>query len=513
MTWSELVDAAVMGTSREPAVLAASGAVSTADPPARLLRRAAELSRARRAGYRPPLAADLPAPVPVPADHRPEVGPAAAWRLESLLASGDHELAAEWLRLLAGQSGPRPDQPGSASLRAPASAAAPAGLRRPPDAVLPALLTVAANHAELRGALLPVLGPLAAWLADFNADWDWVPAAHRPGPDPQADRERWETGTGAIRRALLSRLRASDPAAGRDLVASTWDSDAHRDRAAFVALLVTGLGPDDEALAERGLADRRAEVRAAAAALLARLPASSYSRRAAARAAAAVRVDHDGAAPRLVLAVPDLPAAELTADGLDISQAASMGVKGSLLRQIVAAAPARLWAAHANLDPAALLELAARTDWPDQLRAGFTHAAARDKDEAWLTALLDLPGRADIDRDLPLLAALPPGTLADWLERNAGSPLLLPALEALAPPWDARVSAMVSSVLAAMAAKGEPAYPARALIRIAAMRLEPPQPPPGVIVAEQLTTTWSHFLQTLSVRAAMRRELAEEPHQ
>jgi hypothetical protein len=53
----------------------------------------------------------------------------------------------------------------------------------------------------------------------------------------------------------------------------------------------------------------------------------------------------------------------------------------------------------------------------------------------------------------------------------------------------------------------------RAALRFAAMRLEPPVPPaidPASIVSP-LAASWDNLLNTLSVRAAIRRELAEEP--
>src|SRR5262249_22094808 len=92
-----------------------------------------------RPGYCRPRPAQSPALVPAEDDHRPEVYPAAERRLAELLAAGDYDLIAEWLRCLAALD------------RA----------KRPPDALVPALLTAAAGRPGLRASLLPVLGPLA----------------------------------------------------------------------------------------------------------------------------------------------------------------------------------------------------------------------------------------------------------------------------------------------------------------------------------------------------------------
>ncbi len=521
MSWSGLVNAAVLGTGRTAvpptAELAAAG-LDHDDDQARLLHYAAALSRARRAGFRPPQAGARAAPEPVDGDSRPPVGMAAERRLAGLLRASQHDLAAEWLRLLAA--------------RDPA--------RRPPDVLLPALLTAAVGRPELRTALQPVLGPLAGWLARRNDDWAWARGAavtadrdrdgagDRAGDAVAPDSGRaWETGSIEDRRALLARLRAADPAAGRQLVASTWAADPYRDRAAFVTLLATGLSLDDEPLAEQALADRRAEVRRAGADLLARLPGSRYSQRAAARAAAAVRIERQPLRQRLTLTVPPTATPELLADGIDGSPPGGVGMQAWLLRQIVAVAPAGCWAGH-GLRPADLLAVADRTDWSGPLRAGWTSAAIRDADQDWLLALLGHPaaggGKARhpavegqrIAPGLPLLAALPAAARDNWLCANPGSRLFGPALHQLPAPWSARLSDQVRAVLAGLVRTDPGHSPApRALLRLAAGRLEPPEPPDldSGQVSDRLVTSWDNLLSTLSVRVAMRRELAEEPEE
>ena len=490
MSWAGLVDAAVLGTGRAPRVagpwapLAGTGLDDT-DDQTRLLHHAAALSRARRAGFRPPLCSERPAPAPAAPDGRPPVSLAAQRRLGDLLAAGQYDLVAEWLAHLAG--------------------------RRPPDVLLPDLLTAAAGRPRLRASLSPALGPLAGWLAGFNEEWAW---ARETGPLPADPSLAWETGSGDERRALLGRLRAADPATGRDLVASTWAADPFRDRAAFVALLVTGLSLADEPLAEQALADRRAEVRRAGADLLARLPGSRYARRAAGRAAGAVRVERTAPRRRLRVTVPPAVTAEMLADGIDGPAPGGAGSQAGLLRQLVAAAPAGTWADHTGLDPAGLLALADRTDWAGALRDGWTAAAVRDSDPGWLVALLDQPpaGRRaagqPTDQDLRLLAALPAGPREDWLISNPDSPLFWATLERLPAPWSVGLSDRVRAKLATLVRADHREHP-RAALRLAALRLEPPVPPQ--VEAGRPAASWDDLQATLTVRAAMRRELAEEP--
>src|SRR5215469_2439375 len=266
--WPDLVDAAVVGMGRAqlpavasaPAGLAELAAPAGSDVPAeaRLLRLTAAASRARRAGFVPPLAADRTAPDQAPDDDRPGVSGAARRRLAELLATDQTELVTEWARLLA-QAG-----------------------RRPPETSIPAVLYLLKDGNDaLRKALLPLLGPRAAWLATINPEWDWVIAASAGPPAPAS----WTTADRRARRELLELVRRRDPAAGRDLVASTWSADPAKDRAAFIAGLATGLGPDDEPLLDRAAADRQADVRRAAVGLLVKLPGSALSSRAVSRAA------------------------------------------------------------------------------------------------------------------------------------------------------------------------------------------------------------------------------------
>jgi hypothetical protein len=490
--WTELVDAALVGTGRARVPAMGVGlprlgelAGDRADDRARLLDLAAAASRARRAGYRPGLAADAAAPEPAPEDPRPAVSRAARLRLGRLIAEGRTDLVIEWLHLLA------------------------AAGRRPPDVLQPVLLAMATDSRRVREALAPVLGALAGWLAAANPAWSWAAApepeapAGAAGPTASAS---WTTASHGQRRDLLERMRRSDPAAARGLVLSTWPADSYQDRAAFVATLATGLSLADEALLNQALADRRGEVRRAAAGLLTLLPGSAFAGRATARAAAAVALN----GRRLDVVPPPQATAEMIADGIDPSPPRATGRQAWLLRQVVAAAPARWWAEHTGLRPADLLALSKRSEWPEALEAGWTDAAVRDTDTAWIGALLDRPlGAASI----MVFQALSEADRDSWLASHPGSPLF-GALELVPGPWSVSLSAAARTHIAGVARADPGRSPeARKLLRLAALRLEPPQPPTldPAQVHPRLVQSWIGMLEILSVRAAMRRELAEEP--
>jgi Family of unknown function (DUF5691) len=506
--WTELVDAAVLGARRAAlpglAPVLAGLADQTEDERdgTGLLRRAAVASRARRAGYVAAEAADRPAPAPAPADDRPAVSLAARQRLGELLAAGRSELVTEWVRLL-GRSG-----------------------RRPPEALLPALLTSASGNEQLRLALAGVLGPAGAWLATTTANpaWAWV----LPSEDA-LQLDTWTTADHRARRELLERARQADPASGRELVAATWSSDGARDRAAFIAGLATGLSAEDEPLLNRALSDRSFEVRRVAAELLARLPGSEVAIRAADRAAAAVHVDR--ANRQFTVTPPTELTPEMAADGLQPGAkggsaspggqppGAPRGHRGWMLTQVVAAPPVAWWTEHTGLQPAGLLALAERTDWADALRNGWVMAAIRDADPAWILALLDL-SRTRVGPDsTQLMNALLPADLATWLAGRPGDSLF-EAFELVPGPWPRELSDAVREYVVrrlradpeALGRYGQITQ-LRRLLRIAAARLEPPAPPQleQAEVHPRLLDAWAELMNTLSVRAAMRRELEQEP--
>jgi hypothetical protein len=490
--WTDLVDAAVLGTGRTapptPPPSIASLVVDSGPDDAGLLRLAAVASRARRACYSPASATDLNALGEAPRDSRPGVSVTARRRLVSLLADEQDELVAEWLRLLA------------------------AAGRRPPDAWVPDLLWRAGDSQQIRGALTPVLGPLGPWLATMNPRWEWAVAAGEADPP---DLAAWTTASHRTRREILAQVRRTDPGAGRELVTTTWAGDSPRDRTAFITELEIGLNADDEPLLEQALADSRGEVRQAAADLLAKLPGSAFSKRAEARAAAAVQVRE-----ALVVTPPAEATLEMIADGIDARPPRGAGLQGWLLRQVAAAAPAAWWIEHTGLQPTDLLAIAAPTPWAAELANGWTEGAMRDAHVPWLTALLDQPRRQVDEMATTLLRALPAAQRDGWLAAHPQSQLFA-AIELAPAPWSATLSAAARDRILALVNPGEQeghGQPAshtrvRRLLRLAAARLDPPAMPEldPAEVHPQLANAWAGMMNTLSIRAAMRRELAEEP--
>lgn len=429
-----LLAAALVGTNRRPW----TGEGSLLDAAAVALLR-------RRAGVMP--AAGHEPVSPAPAETDDPVPPAAGARLIRILGEGvpggaqlAQELLAQWL-----------------------SAAAERGGHVPPVA-LPSLLDAGRRNSIVRPALARVAGKRGMWLAGRRADWRWL-REEALVPGSAAD---WETGSAGERLGLLTALRETDPAHGRELLESTSQHESSEDRARFVAILGIGLTTDDDPFLESALDDRRKEVREAALELLRRLPGSSLGTRMAQRARAAVRFERPD---RLVVSPPAELDAALRRDGVATTPARGLGVSAWLLEEVLAGTPLGTWA-----DPATMLRLARRNDWETALLHGWAKAAVAQDDAAWASVLLGEASaalRESVRWDLHLV--LPPDELgrlaADALRREDG---IAHRLLAIHPGgWSEELSVVVLETIAHRARTDRHTWQLSELCRAAALAMPP----------------------------------------
>ncbi|MDQ0599516.1 hypothetical protein QF037_003861 [Streptomyces canus] len=436
--WEELVTTALLGTDRRTP----PGAVPGRAAPVALLDAAATQTVRRRAGLRPAPAAARPDPAPE--DARPALPAAAARRLSMLLADrpgtgggGRRGTAPDLMELL-------PQWLATANAR---------GFAAPPE-VLPALLDAARGRTDLRPAALAFAGPRAVWLARLNPDWRFALRA-APGGDPalphprDTDRVRqlWQEGLFAERVALLAAIRAREPAAARELLATTWATERAEDRLMFLDSLRTGLGADDEPFLEQALADRSRNVRATAAELLSALPGSALAARMAFRATACVALDRTRETPTITVEAPFECDASMERDGVVLKAPAGRGERSWWFGQLVEAAPLGTWAARlGGRSPQEIVALPVTDDWRAELHAAWCRAAVRQRDAAWARALLGAPGAPEaggpgavsLAERAKLLGTLGSAERADWVAGFIAAHGLSEAFQLLggcAVPW------------------------------------------------------------------------------
>ncbi|MFF5482615.1 DUF5691 domain-containing protein [Streptomyces sp. NPDC012935] len=435
--WEELVTAALLGTDRRTP----PGCSPGPEAPLALLDTAAVETVRRRAGLRPARAAQRPRPAPE--DPRPALPPAAARRLGMLLTDrpgvggGRRGTAPDLMELL-------PQWLATANDRGFA----------PPPQLLPALLDAARGRTDLRPAALTFAGPRAVWLARLNPDWRFALRATPGGgaalphvDNPAEVQQLWQEGLFAERVALLSAIRAGDPAAARELLTTTWATERAEDRLMFLDSLRSGLGPQDEQFLEQALADRSRNVRATAAELLSALPGSALAARMAVRAGTCVALDHTGEAPTITVEAPHECDAGMERDGVVAKAPAGRGERSWWFGQLVEATPLGTWPGRlGGRTPREIVALPVADDWHSELHAAWCRAAVRQRDGEWARALLGSPsapeaggpGAVSLAERAKLLGTLGSTERAEWVGGFIATHGLSEAFQLLgvcAVPW------------------------------------------------------------------------------
>ncbi|MFD4650171.1 DUF5691 domain-containing protein [Streptomyces sp. NPDC058441] len=435
--WEELVTVALLGTDRRTP----PGHSTGADAPTALLDAAALQTVRRRAGLRPAPAAAPPARAAD--DPRPPLPAPARRRLAMLLTDrpgtggGRRGTAPDLMELL-------PQWLAGANEQ---------GYAAPPD-LLPALLDAARGRTDLRPQALTFAGPRALWLARLNPDWKFAlrstpgGGTALPVPGDAADVHRlWEEGLFAERVTLLATVRAHNPAAARELLATTWSAERAEDRLMFLDSLRSGLADADEPFLEQALSDRSRNVRATAAELLSALPGSALAARMASRAASCVAVDRTQGAATITVEAPHECDAGMERDGVVAKPPTGRGERSWWLGQLVEATPLGGWTARFGGRTAEeIVALPVADDWQGELHAAWCRAAVRQRDAVWSRALLGAPaspdaggpGAVSLSERAKLLGALSDGERAEWVAGFIATHGLSEAFQLLgvcAQPW------------------------------------------------------------------------------
>ena len=263
---------------------------------------------------------------------------------------------------------------------------------RVPDELLVRLLEHATAASPVQAPVRRVLGGRGWWLAAQNPLWGWATptALDAGGPGGEGatapDPHEWALLPSARRVEVLADVRHRDPAAGRDLLLTSWSSDSAAARAAHLAVLADGLGPDDEELLEAALDDRSKVVRAQANVLLDGLAGSARARRMAERLRPLLSIEGRRRSRSIVVTLPDDPDEAGARDGL-VPPPGGRSARGFWIEQLVAGAPLSVWTDLTGDDADATVALLATGGADADVRAGMLRAVLARRDPVWAAAL------------------------------------------------------------------------------------------------------------------------------
>jgi len=106
-----------------------------------------------------------------------------------------------------------------------------------PPISLPALLDKANKHKAIRSLVERCMGKRGEWLCAFNTDWQFAAG--------ETDEERWQTGKPDQRRQVLEKVRAENPALGRQWLQDTWGQENANAKAELLKGLDVNLSEKD----------------------------------------------------------------------------------------------------------------------------------------------------------------------------------------------------------------------------------------------------------------------------
>jgi hypothetical protein len=359
--WQDVVTAALVGTERQSLTFTPPNnklgellrRLDSTDAEGSLLSAAGAIALYQKAGQLP-VKDSQPLPKECELDDQPCCSSRAGHHLDLMLNGEYKELLPEWL-----------------------AATAKVG-KRVPDLNLPDLLELGRKQSELREAILPVLGKRGYWLASQNLDWNYVVGDVK---------ETWQTGSRAARKLILKNLRAENPSAARERLATTWASEGAKEKVAFLETFQTGLSVEDEPFLEAALDERSKEVRRVAAQLLARLPKSRLCLRMIERSRSLLIFKQEGEL-YLEVILPESCDKAMSRDAIESKVIHNLGEKAGWLLQMLANVPPSFWCSTWKTNPAQLIQVVDRSDWQSLLIKGWAIAALRHQDSDWAEAIL-----------------------------------------------------------------------------------------------------------------------------
>ena len=222
-----------------------------------------------------------------------------------------------------------------------------------------------------------IIGRRGAWLMRQNPKW------HRHLP--LEDTELWATGNQAERLAVLRFLRGKYPELAVEILQQSWQKETNKNKISFLEILAEGISADDEAFLEICLDEKNAEIRAIAATLLARVPASGFVKRLSERLEQHVFWKNG----RLEVKMPDEPDTDGIRDNLfGELKNARQGMRTAWLARMVAFLPPHLWEKKSAKTSGDILPDFWESDYGQVIFGSVLAAAQMHENSAWAAAFL-----------------------------------------------------------------------------------------------------------------------------
>jgi hypothetical protein len=363
--WTDIVTTAVVGTERQALAASAVDAalqaplaqLDSTDREGALLNAAALTALHERAG-RLPVKHSETLPEAAPDETLPRCNARVAARLKLLLRGEHSELLPEFLNTLASTG------------------------QRVPEEVLPTLLETGKAKEALANLLAPVVGTHGVWLGQQNAEWAYVCGEAQSATV-------WQVGTLAQRRALLKRLRQTQPQEAIALLQQTWEQDSPKERAEFIELLGNGLSDTDEPFLEKALDGQWTVLRKAAVGLLAKLPDSAFVKRMCERAQPLLRFKK-GQLGKLTIeiALPTARDETMARDGIVKAPVPPQSNERAWwLQQMLSSVPPAFWEQQSGWSIEQLVQAVKRHEYRELLLDSWHEAARRTNSADWLEQL------------------------------------------------------------------------------------------------------------------------------
>ncbi|HEY9713260.1 MAG TPA: DUF5691 domain-containing protein, partial [Chroococcales cyanobacterium] len=369
--WNDLLAVALLGTNNQKlGLLSESGALGAMlsdiqkaeqrSPERVILDAVATMSLHRTAG-RAPESASQSVAEPAPDETLPSLINLTTFHVQQLLDEYRGTILPAWLEAVAESE------------------------KRIPHLFLPDFLAAAARNVNLRERLAPILGERGRWLAAQNQVWRDVVIAAGDCFDEEKLKQLFETGALEERLQALRTLRLKVPQLAVQLIESVWMQDSYQHRSLFLETLSTNLSISDEPfLEDKGLSDKRKEIRTVAANLLARLPESRLHRRMLERLEPLIKLkgflkkEFDVSFPREC-------DAEMIRDGIDFRPTADSTLDSPLwLMQMISYVSPQSWEKKFQATPESLLaSIASKETYALHLARGLYIATVLHQNRSW----------------------------------------------------------------------------------------------------------------------------------